>query len=106
MMMHKPHLNTAVPVVAEGPQGDFPECDIVHKYLKIKGMDIVIGFAYVMCNIGIKGENLHRLAKIDALRHGGRRYIVMTADWNITPGEWQRNGILENMGLAIITALS
>ena len=54
--------------------------------------------------IGFEGANLEIIARLTALTDGGRRHFILTADFNVDPRVWEESGLLEKLGMRIITA--
>ena len=58
-LMHKPWLQSAVPIEAEGDAGQvLPEGDIAWKHFRLAGIHIVLAFTYLEHNIGMTGSNI------------------------------------------------
>ena len=103
--MHKPWLQTAIPAEATGDAGQvLPDDDIAWKHFRLHGIHIVIAFVYMEHSIGPTGSNLCKLHKLHGLTDGGRRKLLVVGDINMSPDVLNQSGILELLGLMIITA--
>ena len=84
ILYHRPYLTTACPAEAEGSDGSImPAGNIVWKHFRVEGMHIVICFAYFVHSIGLQGPNLELIQKINDLREGGRRQVVVCDDFHM-----------------------
>ena len=52
---------------------------------------------------GVKDINLDYLRAIAEASDGGRRCVLAFGDWNLTPEELEASGVLEGLGLEIVT---
>ena len=105
LLMHKPWLQTAIPAEAEGPGGKWlPENDIAWKHVRIKGLSIVIAFAYFDVGTGLKGSNMVKVHRLQALRDGGRAHLIVLGDFNVSANEWHESGFLDILNCTVQTA--
>ena len=103
--MHKPWLQSAVPIEAEGEAGQLlPEGDIAWKHFRLCGIHIVLAFTYLEHTIGMTGGNLSKMHRLHELTDGGRRKLIAVGDWNMHPDILNQSGMLELLGLTIVTA--
>ena len=61
--------------------------DWVLARLRVKGMTILIGAAYLLTGVGLEGENLERLMRINTLRSALGWPMLVGGDFNLTPEE-------------------
>ena len=54
--------------------------------------------------IGLTGVNLGKLRRMFELTDGGRRKLVAVGDFNMDPNSFTQSGILDSMGLRVVTA--
>ena len=102
--MHKPWLQSAIPVEARGDSGQMmPEGDVIWKHFRLQGIHFVLAFAYLDHTIGMTGPNLVKMRKIHELTDGGRRRLIIVGDWNMGPELLTQSGLLDMMGLRIVT---
>ena len=81
-LMHKPWLQSAVPIEAEGDAGQqLLEGDIAWKHVRLHGIHIVLAFVYMDHSIGMTGENLCKMHKLNELTDGGRRKLIVVGDF-------------------------
>ena len=105
MLMHKPWLQSAIPIEAQGIAGQaLPEGDIAHKHFRLQGVHVVLAFVYMEHSIGIAGPNLLKMQRLYELTDGGRRKLIAVGDWNMDPDLLTQSGILNQMGLRVVTA--
>jgi hypothetical protein len=102
MMGHKPWLQSAIPVEAIGQGGKImPAEDMVFKYFRLRGCNVCFVFAYFENGIGLTGENLHKCDRINAIRDNGRVHVIVAADFNVHPDEWEKSDILQKLDVQI-----
>lgn len=58
---------------------------------------------YCQCGTGVKDINLDYLRAIVEASEGGRRCVLAFGDWNLTPEALEASGILDGLGLKIVT---
>ena len=88
MIFHRPWLSAATPAIAEGPQGrTLPEGELAWKHFRIKGLHLVFATLYLDHTIGLNGVNLDKLKRAAELNDGGRRLMIIAADFNLEPEE-------------------
>ena len=105
MLLHRPSLQSATPLVCKGPWGNvFPENNLTWKHLRMKGLHFVAIVAYFQHTIGLTGANLHLIHTINELRDGGKRKIVVMGDFNCTPHQWAVSGFASLLNVLPITA--
>ena len=94
MIFHKNWLQSAAPAIAEDPIGaELLEGDLAWKHVRIRGVHLVIATLQLDHGIGLTGINLDKLSRVAQVMHGGRRYIIVAAGFNMEPEEWD-NSIL------------
>ena len=59
---------------------------------------------YFNHTIGLSGKNLDIIRKLNELRDGGRKHLIVMGDFNIHPDEWCSSGWLELLGIEVVTA--
>ena len=106
LMLHRPWLTTAIPTAATGESGQWFEAgdDINWKHFRIRGVHLIVIFAYFQCNIGLSGVNLTKLRKLLAITDQGRKSFVCMGDFNMPPAEWQKGSHLQSLNCVVRTA--
>lgn len=107
MIIHKASLQSAFPAEAEmDPNGlmQLPETNFCLKHFRICGLHFVYAAIYLNHSIGLTGINMDIVHKLNVVRDGGRRKIIIAGDFNCPPEAWRASGLLELLGLTIITA--
>ena len=101
-MAHRPWLQTAIPAEATRHEGCImPNCDLIYKYVRMRGKTICIAFVYFDHTIGLVGRNLEKLNKLTELRDSGRVGIIAAGDYNMKAEDWNSD-ILSKLDFTII----
>ena len=83
LLLYKSSLQTAVPIEAFGTGShQLPEGDLTWIHIRVQGLHFVIAFTYLDHSIGLAGANLDKLHRINLLRDGGRRKVIVCGDFN------------------------
>ena len=103
-MAHKTWLQTSTPMEATGKNGCLmPDCDVIHKYFRIRGKTTCLASVYFDCGIGLAGDNVKKMEKIDELRSKGHMDVIVSGDFNMTVEDWDEE-VLNKMDMQILTA--
>ena len=105
MVLYKGALRTAVPVEAFGKGShQLPEGDLAWVHTRVQGLHLVLAFAYFDYSIGLTGKNMDKLHRINLLRDGGRRSVIVCGDFTCDPTVWEESGLFEPLGFSVVTA--
>ena len=74
------------------------------KHFRLQGIHFVLAFVHFDHSIGLTGINLGKLRRMHELTDGGRRKLVAVGDFNMDPSSITQSGILDSMGLRVVTA--
>ena len=102
-LCHKPWLQTAIPSEAYGDVGQhLPEGDLAYKYIRVKGLHLVICFAYFDADAGLGKANLEKFQKCIALRDRTGARLIIAGDFNMPLETFNKSAMLQIHGMQII----
>ena len=103
MLLHKPWIKIASPSEATGNRAQkLPEGDMAWKFVKIKGVHLVICFVYFDANVGLSHENMNKFQRCIACKERTGAKLIIAGDFNMTPQDFTKSGIFNVHDMRII----